>query len=88
MAEAAFISKSFEFEASGFIGFSGDTPPQDHVSGSFSFTFDNGGGDQFGITPDAVKLTIAGFMYSAANTAVEVFLSPVNDLLIFSVDCR
>ena len=83
MAEAAPISKSFAFEASGFIGFLGTTPPQDTVFGSFSFTFDDAGGDQSGIAPDSVSLTIFGFAYSVSNTVVDAILSSPSDLLLF-----
>jgi hypothetical protein len=74
IADASPITKTFEFEASGFVAFVGTIPPEDPVSGSFSFTFDDAAGDQTGITPEAVNLTIDGFTYSVTDTTVSTFV--------------
>lgn len=70
VAEATTIRTGIGFEASDFVGDFGTTPPQDFVSGTILFTFDDDLVGPHFITPDAVDLTIAGFTYSVADVTI------------------
>jgi hypothetical protein len=65
-AQAAPITRTYSFSASGF------TPPapQHPIIGSFTATFDPAV-TQLDFAPDAVTLTISGFVYTPANTRVD-----------------
>jgi hypothetical protein len=72
-AQAGTVTKSFQFSASGFP----TGAPQQTVMGKFTFTYDDNGGRQKAIVPDAVDLVINGVAYTPKNTTVDVWSNGV-----------
>lgn len=82
-AVAATITQTYDFNATGFVGTNGSTPPFATANGSFTVTYDNAANalNQAGVTIHSISLAYAGpvhYSYYASDDTLAIVSANYN----------